>query len=150
MNIGTGMDTSVGWTYAGYIDELRMLVGTAAWTGDFTPETTAYGSLKNKVLESTSNTADNVPQYCRGVFVYDPVDAVTLNTDLIAWASRDNGTTWQQATLADRGTFSGDTKILTTDDIDVFNVGSGVQVRYKLTTHNDKELEIHGAWLQWR
>ena len=62
----------------------------------------------------------------------------TINTDLKAYVSRDNGTTYTEATLVSEGTTGGDT-ILTARRIDISGQPAGTTMRYKVTTHNQAE-----------
>ena len=78
----------------------------------------------------------------------------TLNTDIKAYVSRNGGTGWDQATLVDKGTWgSGTKKIVTANNVAFSNSASGVDMRYKITTHNQsagsKETRIHATSLAW-
>jgi len=68
-----------------------------------------------------------------------------------AYVSRDNGTTYSQATLADEGTYSGTQKILA-GTVDVSGQPSGTSLRYKIETLNQsatKVTRIYGTSLSW-
>ena len=65
----------------------------------------------------------------------------TINTDIKAWISRDNGTTYTQGTLVNEGTFSGDT-VLSSRRIDISGQPAGTAMRYKITTHNQSGSKI--------
>ena len=95
--------------------------------------------------EATPTKADLVMTYTNGV------GTATINTDLKAYASRDNGTTWTQMTLASQGSTGAHT-ILTAHDLDISGQPSGTSMRYKITTHNQsasKETRIHAVSLGW-
>ena len=79
------------------------------------------------------------------------VGTTTVNTDIKAYASRDNGTTYTQFTLADQGDTGGHT-ILTDHDLDISGQPSGTSMRYKITTHNQsgsKRTNIQAVSLGW-
>ena len=94
---------------------------------------------------SEPSTADIVMTYTNGA------GTATVNTDLKAYVSRDNGTTYTQATLSSEGTTGGHT-ILTAHDVDISGQPSGTAMRYKITTHNQsgaKETRIQAVSLGW-
>ena len=52
--------------------------------------------------------------------LYTPsTGTTTLNTDLKAYVSRDNGTTYTQATLVGKGSYSGTTQIASVHNLDI-------------------------------
>jgi len=149
-NLTLGQDNTLG--FVGWMDEFRIIKGTAAWTTDFTPPVAAYAlGASNMTLPSVEFTTDATPTAARGVVLYDPIDAVTLNTDLILEYSRDGGTTWTAATLEADAVFSGNVEILATEDVDISGqpVGS-TSIIWRIRTDNTKNLEIHGVYTQWR
>jgi hypothetical protein len=75
----------------------------------------------------------------------------TINTDLKAYVSRDNGTTYTETTLVNEGTTGGDT-ILAARRVDISGQSSGTSMRYKVTTHNQsvsKQTRVMAASLAW-
>lgn len=104
----------------------------------------------NFLHQSQAFTASSEPSYSRLVILHEPVDSVTINTDVKAYASRDGGTTWTLATLTDDGDYDATTQILTTGDMDISGQPSGTSVLYKIETANTKEQRVHAAWTQWR
>jgi len=60
-------------------------------------------TLNNITLPSTAVTAVAQPTSASMIVFEEDVDAVTLNTDLVAAVSRDGGTTWTNCTLVDKG-----------------------------------------------
>jgi uncharacterized membrane protein len=135
----------------GHIDELRLLKGTAAWTTGFTPPTSAYSlTPQNMTLTSEGFTADTAPTHARLTVLFDPVDVVTLNTDLIFSVSIDDGTTFATATMEYVQDYTADIRILTCDEIDLSGITSGTEVVIQAETANEKNLKIHGWVIQWR
>jgi len=113
-----------------------------------------YGVLteNDMTLISNSTTAQAIPTKGDLVMTYsDGAGTATINTDLKAYASRDNGTTWTQLTLASQGSTGAHT-ILSAHDLDISGQPSGTAMRYKITTHNQsatKETRVHAVSLGW-
>lgn len=103
----------------------------------------------NMTLISEAQTAESAPDEGRIVIFEEDVDAITINTDLKAYISRDDGTTWSQVTLANEGEYETDKNILT-GTVDISGQPSDTDMVYKITTHNNKDLKIHGVSLLWR
>ena len=114
--------------------------------------TGAFDTYNNVTLVSNSTTADSTPTTGDIVMTYtNGAGTATVNTDLKAWISRDNGTTYTQATLSSQGTTGGHT-ILTAHNVDISSQPSGTSMRYKITTHNQsvsKETRIQAVSLGW-
>ena len=109
-------------------------------------------AIADMTLVSTSTTAEATPTKGDIVMTYtDGAGTATVNTDLKAYVSRDDGTTYTQVTLASQGTTGGHT-ILTAHDVDISGQPSGTSMRYKITTHNQsasKETRIQAISLGW-
>jgi hypothetical protein len=108
---------------------------------------------KNDItLISNASTAEAVPTKGDLVMTYtNGAGTTTVNTDLKAYASRDDGTTWTQLTLASQGSTGAHT-ILSAHDLDISGQPSGTDMRYKITTHNQsaaKETRIQAVSLGW-
>jgi len=103
-------------------------------------------------LVSNSTTASSAPTTGDLVMTYtNGAGTATINTDLKAYISRDNGTTYTQATLSSQGTTGGHT-ILTAHNVDISSQPSGTSMRYKITTHNQsasKETRVQAVSLGW-
>ena len=141
--------------FNGYVDEIRILNGTAAWTSGFTPETSAYVAFtyKNITLASTAYTAQADPTTIRIIMdEYTAVGSATINTDIKAYASRDNGTTYTQiTTLADQGTIETNHR-LPSGSVDVSGQPAGSSVKYKIETLNQgasKTTRVYGTSMAW-
>jgi len=137
--------------YNGYINEVRVTIGSSVWTSDFTPYTEEYGELgiSNLILISNQFLAENVPSEGRIILFEEDVDSITENTDLKAYISRDNGTTYTQITLVDEGGYDSSSRILA-GTVDISSQPSGTNMKYKITTHNNKNLKLHGVGLFWK
>jgi len=102
----------------------------------------------NMTLQSNVHAALAQPANAFLVLWHEFVDAVTLNTDLKAWASRDGGTTWTQATLALAAGLSGNQQVLT-GNADLSAQPAGTSMKWKIETLNAKEQRARGVSEQW-
>ena len=109
-----------------------------------------FGAISlNMTLVSATFTAETAPTESSLVILHQPVDSVTINTDILGYISRDAGTTWTLGTLVDAGSFDSTTNILTMNAVDISGQPSGTSMKYKIVTANTKEQRLHGAWLAW-
>jgi len=110
-----------------------------------------YAALPPVNMSILSNvfTATTQPTKARVVLLHQPVDSVTLNTDLVISVSRDGGTTFTNAVASSEGVYSTGINIISTASIDISGQPAGTSMVYKLTTANTKEQKVHGTWLQW-
>ena len=141
---------SLGYGYVGQIDEFRISKGIARWTSDFTPPTSAYiPESFDMTLFSNAQVATIVPTEARIILFEEDVDAITLNTDLKAYVSRDNGTTYSQVTLEDEGNYITGARILS-GIVDISAQPSGSNIKYKIETLNTKKLNLHGTAVSYK
>ena len=105
-------------------------------------------------LISTANTALSAPttgDIC--MLIENAAGTATLNTDLKAYISRNGGTGWDQVTLADKGSWGTNKKILTANNVAFSNSASGTDMRYKIEWANQasgsKETRVHATSLAW-
>ena len=127
--------------------------GAAGGTGVVLIRYLTLGSVTDMSLVSNAQTAQAAPSNSRVCMLMDPATGTTtVNTDVKAYVSRDNGTTYSQITLADEGTYSGTQKILA-GTVDVSGQPSGTSMRYKIETLNQssgsKITRIYGTSLSW-
>ena len=112
----------------------------------------AFVAYNDMTLVSNSTTAEATPTSGDLVMTYtNGAGTATVNTDLKAYISRDNGTTWTQATLSSEGT-TGSHTILTAHNVDISSQPSGTSMRYKIETLNQsasKETRIQAVSLGW-
>ena len=139
-----GCNRGTGYYFPGHLDEIR-ISSVARWVEDFTPSS---GITENMTLISENTEAETQPDDTRIVIFEEDVDAITINTDLKAYASRDNGANWVEATLADEGDYESGKRILIAN-IDVSGQASDKTMKWKITTHNNKGLKIHGVGNLW-
>ena len=103
---------------------------------------------QNMILVSNSIEAEANPDTVRIVIMEEDVDAVTVNTDFKAYASRDNGANWVQATLTDEGNYESGKRILT-GEADVSGQADDKTMKWKIETLNNKDCKIHGIGELW-
>jgi len=152
-----GISGAGTYAFSGWLDEIRLVKGNpfnaspnSGKTDTITVPTVEYPlSLGNIVLVSQSFVAEFEPDDARMVILEEDVDSITLNTDLKAWASRDDGTNWEQGTLSDLGDFDSSKRILTAE-FDLSEQDSDTDMCYKITGHNLKILKIHASALNWK
>jgi len=136
--------------FNGYMDELRVSKGIARWTSNFIVPIEEYNIVEtyNMTLLSNAQIAINVPTTARVVIFEEDIDSITLNTDLKAYISRDNGVTFSQVTLEDEGNYITGARILS-GVVDISTQPSGSNIKYKLESFG-KILNIHGTAISWK
>ena len=140
-------------TWAGYTECFRISKGIARWTSAFTPPTAPpdAGGI-NMTLVSIATEAETTPTKGDIVMTYtDGAGTATVNTDLKAYASRDDGTTWTQLTLTAQGS-TGSHFIVSSHDVDISSQPTDKTMRYKIETLNQsasKETRIQAVSLGW-
>jgi hypothetical protein len=135
--------------YNGYMDEFRVSKGIARWTTAFTPPTSDYPISGDMTLFSNVQVASITPTSSRIVLFEEDLDIITLNTDLKAYISRDNGTTYSQVTLKDEGNYITGARVLS-GIVNISAQPSGSNIKYKVETLNNKKLNIHGVGISWK
>lgn len=146
--IGKGGD-STSAKFIGHIDEYRFSKGVARWSTNFTPPTIPYSAdPTNITLISETQTASSQPDSARGIAFIEEVDALTLNTDLKFFASRDGGTTYTQGTLVNEYEYETGKDVLSAS-VDLSSQPAGTDMVYKYESFNLKEFNIHGTSLYW-
>jgi Fe-S cluster assembly iron-binding protein IscA len=96
---------------------------------------------------SNATTALAAPDDANIVVWEEDVDAITLNTDLKVYASRNGGTTYTQITLAEVANLT--TGRVLTGTVDISGQSSATAMKYKIETLNTKDQKIHAVALQW-
>jgi hypothetical protein len=141
--------------FDGYLDEIRIdhsnIFGASPNTGKtdtITIPTAEYPYYNDMTLISDPFTAEAQPDDARIVLFEEDIDSATINTDLKAYVSRDGGTTYSQVTLTDEGDYETSKRILS-GTVDISGQPSGTSMKYKITTHNNKGLKLHGTGLLW-
>lgn len=150
----------------GFIDNIRLsnVARYTASSSSLTMPTTEFNSdvntlylLKSQTLTvgstgnftSVSQTAPSTVSKMGIVVLYkNNAGTATLNTDLIAQVSANNGTDYTTVTLTPRGTFSTGINIAVANNV---TVTSGTSCKYKISFANQsagtKETQVHGVGL---
>jgi hypothetical protein len=145
-------------TWGGYTDAFRISKGIARWTTGFTPPTAPpdAGGI-DMTLVSIATTAETTPTKGDIVMTYtNGAGTATLNTDLTAEFSADNGFTWTSMTLVDQGTTGTHSPVTGHKIVSAHNVTrtstSGTEMKYRIKTINQgasKETRIQAVSLGW-
>ena len=101
----------------------------------------------NMTLINNALTASSAPSTGYITVQADPVDSVTVNTDIKAEISRDGGSNWTFVTLAEGSTNSN--FINYEGSVDISGQPSGTSMKYRVTTLNTKEIRVSGVVLRW-
>ena len=138
------MRLTLGTAGEGYILALDYLILAQESTVNIT-------NVSNTTLVTVPTTASEVPTKSRVVLIAANNESITLNTELIASVSRDNGTTYTATTLSDQGVYAntGNVRIYT-GEASLTGQPSGTTIRTKIETANNKNVEIHAYTTQWR
>jgi len=131
-------DTGEGKLVTAGEDGFVLLTGTAS-----------VGGTSSTTIISNAFTSTSVPTTSRIVVFEENVDTPTLNSDIIASVSRDGGTTYTAATLADSGYITGASgQRILTGQVTISGQPSGQSMRWKLALANN-QVKIHGVSLSW-
>jgi hypothetical protein len=94
-------------------------------------------------------SASTVPTITRIVVFEENVDTPTVNTDIIASVSRNNGSNYTSVTLSDSGYVTGASgQRILTGTASISGQPSGQSMRWKLELSNNT-VKIHGVSLSW-
>ena len=114
-----------------------------------------YLPITEANLTMVSNATEAVDAVTKGdiVMTYsDGVGTTTLNTDLTAEISADDGSTWTSVTLASQGTTAGHTIVTASDVAITSTITSPADMRYRIKTLNQaagKQTRIQAVSLGW-
>lgn len=120
--------------------------GSGSWE---VQEVEFFEAPGNMTLVSASITASAQPTSGRVVVFVEEIDSITVNTDFIAYLSRDGGTTYTAVTLVSEGTYASGKKIYSGSG-SISAQPSGTTMKYKLVTANNKKIKVHGASASWK
>lgn len=104
---------------------------------------------KNMTLISNKTIADEVPTTARIIILEEDISEITLNTDLLAYVSRDDSVTFTQITLSEADSALGGGKRLLTGNVNINSQPSDRDMVWKIVTANEKNLEIQAVSLSY-
>ena len=114
-----------------------------------TGTTVVCAAATSTTIVSNAFASGTVATSSRIVVFEENVQTPTLNTDIVASISRDGGTTFTTATLADSGYVTGASgQRILTGQATISGQPSGQSMRWKLALANN-QVKIHGVSLQW-
>lgn len=142
--VTSGIDTSTAYRY-----HRINLNGNGSSSVNLAELELYTGTFNNMTLISAAFTAASAPTRGRLTVQAKPIDAITINTDLVGSISRDGGTTWTAATLAAETTLADGTILYVHDGLDISAQPSGTSMKWKIVTANSKNIEINGIGLRW-
>ena len=124
--------------------------GSGSWDSDSSQLSVAVNNSTGN-FTSVSKTAPATVSKMGIVVLYkNQSGTATLNTDLIAQVSANNGSNYSTVTLTPRGTFSSGINIATSSAV---SVTSGTSCKYKISFANQssgtKETQVYGVALQY-
>lgn len=101
------------------------------------------------VLQSVAFTAATQPTRARFFVIVSELEAVTLNTDVIAEVSRDGGVTWTAAVLNNRLPIGASIISYEDQDIDISSQPAGTSMKYRIRYPTGKRVQVEGVVFQW-
>ena len=104
---------------------------------------TVVGQVANMDLRLEPVATTDAPASARVFAVLKDVDTLTLNTDLKAWASRNDGADWDQITLAKVGDFLTDRYTVEGTSEGFTHADGGTdEAVFRFTSENHKDFEL--------
>jgi len=129
-----------------FVDESEVDTGASS-NEDYSATGESYSPVAgtDMVLISTAFTELFRPVNAMLILLEEDIDSITLNTDLKGWISGDGGSNYDQVTLAMLRGFT--TPKILFGTATITNVGNSIV--WKVSTHNTKDLVIHGVGALW-
>jgi len=101
-------------------------------------------------LVSTAALADEEPVAARAVMLIEPLEAITLDTDLVCEVSRDDGESWTALALSREVIFESGLELLAGAETLLAMQPSGTAIRIRLQTPTSRRIRVKGWAMQWR
>jgi hypothetical protein len=139
--------------FSGFIDDLCINKTTATYTANFTPPAIEAGntSIATGNITSIPLTAQSAPKSAK-IIVSTKVSTTggAIPANFSIEGSRDNGTTWSEASSITVAPQSIDgTTSMVYGDVDLSGQPSGTQVKYRIGYKNSITAEFYGAGVIW-
>ena len=103
---------------------------------------TYLGTVNNMQAKSQSFSVSSAPSQMDLFARIKPVDAITINTDVVGKVSRDAGTTWTSVTLSAVMTYPDGSVLYKALGVSVSAQPSGTSMKWRIDTANNKNVEI--------
>ena len=128
------------------IDQIIVTIVNADSANTFYIDNFLFG-YENMTLISETVEAETEPTKARLILLVEPVDSITINTDLLGYVSNDGGSNYDAVTLVDEGSFDA-SKTIYSGNVTLTDRSDKTMV-VKAVTANNKNLKIHGWALLW-
>jgi hypothetical protein len=102
----------------------------------------------NMRLQSIAFTAAVQPATVK-ILILESDDTIDLNVDIVAKVSRDGGTTWTTAVLANKGLYGAGTFTMLYASVDVSAQPAGTSVKWRIETADEHIINIRCVALVW-
>ncbi len=103
-------------------------------------------STDNMIVVGTAQTADSTVSNGRVLLEYNPIDSITLNTDLTTEVTCDGGSHWASATLSNAGKGQAGRSVAETADTSC-GANTGTSFATRIKNLNNKSVQVHGHTL---
>lgn len=107
-----------------------------------------YSDTKPMTLISINSTAYADPASARLIAMIEPVDAITINTDVKGYVSEDGGANWEQVTFVNETITNGTTRVYA-GSVNITDRNNVLMAR-KITTENLKRIRIRSWSEYWK
>lgn len=107
------------------------------------------GAPDDMIVETAGLTSSAQPDALKAWLVIQEVDSITPNIDLTVRVSRDGGSTFAAATLAQSYALPGGKKLVETGAVDVSGQPPGTTPVMEISTANAKMVKVHSHALYW-
>ena len=119
--------------------------------GNGTEETSLTIGGNAEIFSITNfHFADSVPTESRVLLFLEEVDSITLNTDVVMFSSRDNGTNFTSVVLSEIGTIAGSNILVLSGTNSLTSQLSGTNMVLRAETFNDKAMNFKGWGLLYK
>lgn len=109
---------------------------------------TTPGSTSNCAVASTALTAASAPSTAKLVARVKEIDSIALNTDLVFSASRNGGANYAAFTMTRKYTANA-IAVYESNQLDISVLPSGMSMKWKLSSANNKKFELHDLYFYW-
>ena len=129
-----------------YIDDFTDETGidTGNSTATYSSSGSYYSNTAMVLISNSWEASVNNPTSAYCVIDLEPVDAVTLNTDVKAWISIDDGSNYEQITLESSPFRIIGAHNYIRGDVSSITARTDKTIRIKLTGYNTKSIKLHG------